>query len=548
MKKIFQNNCLVFLSFLFFGGLLSSVLKYELLWDFANYHYYNPWAFLTGRFNDDPVVAGLNTFLNPLADIPLYLMIKYFNDFPSFIYFMQGLWFGALAFVFFKIVCLFFDEKNEMRKTKIFLVMLIALSGYAVFFQIGTSTNEIMISVLVFIGLWLLLNEIFNLKTYRSKVFFLSGFVIGAAVGLKYTAGIYALALWLTLLFNFRIIDKPIKNILFFCLGGLLGFLVFNGYWLWLLWKEFDNPFFPFFNAYFQSPYAENINYRDMRFIAKDWLHFCLLPFYWMFHLYRAEGEVFVIDWRLGLACICIFIWGIIYLQKKIQGKTITFRKINVFLFGFVFVSYAFWLSLFSIVRYMIVIEMFAAILIVATLYAFLPQKKIYKDYYHVFIVAIVSILLMTPLFSQIWGCRDCDVDGGNFEKFVEVKGVEIPDNSLLLLYNYPTSALAAYFGSMAENIQAINVKQQNYLYTAMKEDYFNENSYWKQLKEKIYAQKYDAQIAFIAAEPDSLLLIDKKNDPFLRKMICRKLENNIYPYYEMCAYPEIMKKILSKK
>lgn len=49
--------------FLVCGGLLSVLLKYEMLWDFANYHYFNPWALLNGRVNEDAAVAGLNAFL-----------------------------------------------------------------------------------------------------------------------------------------------------------------------------------------------------------------------------------------------------------------------------------------------------------------------------------------------------------------------------------------------------------------------------------------------------------------------------------------------------
>ncbi len=64
------------------------------MWDFANYHYYNPWAFLNGRVGYDIAPAGLNTYFNPLMDIPLYLMIQYFNDSPNIIYAFQGLYFG----------------------------------------------------------------------------------------------------------------------------------------------------------------------------------------------------------------------------------------------------------------------------------------------------------------------------------------------------------------------------------------------------------------------------------------------------------------------
>src|SRR5579871_4265526 len=42
-------------------------------WDLRNYHWYNPYAFLTGRLSHDLGVAHLATFYNPLLDIPTYL-------------------------------------------------------------------------------------------------------------------------------------------------------------------------------------------------------------------------------------------------------------------------------------------------------------------------------------------------------------------------------------------------------------------------------------------------------------------------------------------
>src|SRR5579871_6608313 len=41
-------------------------------WDFRNYHWYIPYAFLNGRMGFDVAVAHQATYYNPLLDIPFY--------------------------------------------------------------------------------------------------------------------------------------------------------------------------------------------------------------------------------------------------------------------------------------------------------------------------------------------------------------------------------------------------------------------------------------------------------------------------------------------
>ena len=45
-------------------------------WDLANYHLYNPHALLGGRYGFDIAPAQLQTWHNPMLDVPLYLLMK----------------------------------------------------------------------------------------------------------------------------------------------------------------------------------------------------------------------------------------------------------------------------------------------------------------------------------------------------------------------------------------------------------------------------------------------------------------------------------------
>ena len=46
----------------------------DINWDWRNYHEYNAFALINGRYDWDVAPAGIQTFLNPLAYVPAYLL------------------------------------------------------------------------------------------------------------------------------------------------------------------------------------------------------------------------------------------------------------------------------------------------------------------------------------------------------------------------------------------------------------------------------------------------------------------------------------------
>ncbi|MDB9418606.1 hypothetical protein PN487_18805, partial [Microcystis aeruginosa CS-556/03] len=49
-------------------GIISVILGQDVSWDLRNYHFYNPYMLLTGRFKYDVLPAQIQTFFNPLMD------------------------------------------------------------------------------------------------------------------------------------------------------------------------------------------------------------------------------------------------------------------------------------------------------------------------------------------------------------------------------------------------------------------------------------------------------------------------------------------------
>src|ERR1700748_2524548 len=57
-----------------FWGAFVIVLGKDTSWDFRNYHWYAPYAFLNNRMGIDVVVAHQASYYNPFLDIPFYLL------------------------------------------------------------------------------------------------------------------------------------------------------------------------------------------------------------------------------------------------------------------------------------------------------------------------------------------------------------------------------------------------------------------------------------------------------------------------------------------
>src|SRR5258706_8592967 len=79
------------------AGAASIGARQDANWDLKNYHYYNAYAFLNGRIAWDVAPAQLQSYHNPLLDLPFYWMA---NAWPSAraVAFAMGAWTGIAAF------------------------------------------------------------------------------------------------------------------------------------------------------------------------------------------------------------------------------------------------------------------------------------------------------------------------------------------------------------------------------------------------------------------------------------------------------------------
>lgn len=553
IMKILKSDKFLLFVFLLVGCLVSMFLKREVLWDFANYHYYNAWALVNGRLWEDVALGGYHAFLNPVADLSLYYLIQYFNDFPNLICFLQGIPFGALLFISFLLFRQYFDEKTWKGRFCIFMALLIVSTGFAVNTQIGSSSNEILVSFLALWGFYLLQREVFFAESPRTKIFFCSGLLMGISMGLKLTSVIYCAGIAITLILYLIKSKLSLKNFICFACGGLAGFLLFHGYWMFLLWQKFDNPFFPFANAWFKSDWMPAVNFRDVRFLPQTWYEYLFFPVIWSsgkFHFYD-EMVVTEARWILWfvLGCGYIFYW----FRHKIYHIKISYLPVQqawFFSLCFVLSSYVIWLFLFAIIRYCVVLEVLGALFLVQAVVFLKPKSQKYDVIYFSALNILIFVVLSTPLFSNNWGMRkNTDEhflhekqqifsylnENAKYDQFLFVENLDVPDGSVVMFVGYPNTFVLPSLLKNA-NVKAIgyakktdNMSKNNIL-TGM----FNKGK-WAEGKDKIL-QQYGDPSFFVVSMMGETSLKNLIPDKYWDNLVCRRLKNNVITRLFWCA------------
>src|SRR3981081_1969606 len=253
----------------------------DINWDWRNYHEYSAFALINGRFDQDVAPAGIQTFLNPLAYLPVYLLRHHVG--APFWGMMLGSIHGlnlALIYWFSRLVL-----SGAASGLTLAAAVVIAAFGPMTLSEVGTSFADILTALPVIAGLGLILSA--NAQ-HRTR-YLIAGMLIGGAVGLKLTNMIFFLGAGASLLFAAR----PLMAMSYFAIGGAIGGLGTGGAWAWTLWEQFGNPVFPFYNTIFRSSEAPVAAIADVRFMPVNLWDAAAYPFYWLIGNHRSSEGPF---------------------------------------------------------------------------------------------------------------------------------------------------------------------------------------------------------------------------------------------------------------
>ncbi|MBV9571371.1 MAG: hypothetical protein JO056_09035 [Alphaproteobacteria bacterium] len=366
-----RSRWLAPLEYTFLGVVIFSwavfvvALGKDMSWDFRNYHWYIPYAFLHGRMNFDVAVSHQATYYNPILDIPFYLLARHA---PS--------WFalGALGAVQgANIVPLYFLARTLLRVRH----REIAAGALALFCATGSLTVSLagqtyydnILSLLILGALAIIVcnREVLRDGPVAHALWTsgVAGLAVGAAIGLKLPEGLYAFGFAAALAVLPGTFARRLARLAAGAAGGLAGIGLFAGYWFFKMFHETGNPLFPYYNQYFRSPLALETSYRDTRFVPHRWPKRLLFPILFSMH-WQVANDLPFHDIRVGGA----------YVVGILTAPLAFFRRRDSFvdpvvagaLFAFAGVSYAIWIFAFGIYRYIVALEMLAPILIVGAI------------------------------------------------------------------------------------------------------------------------------------------------------------------------------------
>jgi hypothetical protein len=199
----------------------------------------------------------------------------------------------------------------------------------------------------------------------NASVAALGGVFLGAAVGLKLPEAPFALGFAAALAVLPGSAKNRMARLVGAFAGGLLGFSVFEGFWMLEMLRLTGNPIFPYFNQYFHSPLALAAPYRDLRFLPRSLEHQLLFPLLFSID-WRVADDLPFRDIRVGVAYVLVIVTIPLWLVARRKDNSLIVPEVAGALFAFAALSYGMWLRVFAIYRYIVILEMLSPLLIAA--------------------------------------------------------------------------------------------------------------------------------------------------------------------------------------
>jgi hypothetical protein len=289
------------------------------------------------------------------------------------------------------------------------------------------------------------------------RAYALSGLLLGMAAGLKMTSFVYALGMGVTLVVLWPALRMNVPRFLWFAAGGVAGFLATGGYWSWLLWSRYGNPTFPYWNRQFRSPWAEPSSYRDIRFLPQSFEDALSYPFQWFVGLHPSSEGPFR-DARYAFLSVLIPLVAAVLLgqwlarrwmrsEPEADARRLADGPHLWFLLTFFVVSYATWMKVFSIQRYLLPLGLLTGLLLLLTLDRLMPDR-----------VSKLSAFVLLAVFSVSWmrlEAQDWRVPYGDSWFGVELSAeIQAPGTLIIMLGEGPMGYLVPYLPESARVIR----------------------------------------------------------------------------------------------
>ena len=399
---------------------LNYVFGKEMASDLLQYHFYSGFSALNDRFEQDYFAAGLQSYFNPYAYVPFYVLVK--SGLPAL---AVG---SALAVIHSAVLWLTYELAcrvcpSEDRKERFLFGLcatVLAFMNPILLQQIGASFADITTTGLV-LGGWLLLVQ--AVRYPRTMPVVVGAILLGIATALKPTNGIHALAGLILVAFVPLPFLGRLRSLFYF--GAALGasFVVTAAPWSYRLVGMFGNPVFPLLNNVFKSPGIATASAKAYRFIPDSLTDALLRPFAMSGTGSMIHEELSSPDIRYVLLLLVFLIFVIARIWQSVRRASIpapappsesATRALAALGCGFT-ADWIVWLSGSGNSRYFIPMACIAAVLAVALLFRLLANHTLGRNgiLLALFVAQGTQLMLGTDYrWNQAaWGGRWFDVE-----------------------------------------------------------------------------------------------------------------------------------------
>ena len=330
------------------------------------------------------------TYHNPLADLPFWFLNHAIAS-PRVTAFLMAAPAGVAWFAFLAMLPALFPA-GPGRAVWIAGAFAIGITGSMGLSVIGSTMNEWPSAMLLVAAMAMVVVPLATGRSISFARIALAGALTGSAMGIKLTYGVFALAF--VVAFASWNVRARWREIAVACAGAAAGFLLAYGFWGWTLWREFDNPFFPYFNHVFRSPWWEPIALFDRNFGPKDALQALAFPLFFARES-PLVSEVAFRDWRLAALFVLAIACAVRWIASGRKPVAPAWR----FLIVFATVAYVAWLKIFAIYRYLVPLEVVSGALIAGALLYLVPGTNARRA-----AIVIAALALIGTTRTASWG------------------------------------------------------------------------------------------------------------------------------------------------
>ncbi len=348
-------------------GLLSVWLGADSNWDLFNYHLYNPFAFLHGKLATDLAPAGVQSYFNPLLDLPYYLMLIHWPG--PLAGFVMGLLHGLNFLLVLAICRAVLQGLPEQDRDRVPLLLAIAGVLTANFLsELGNSMGDDMTSLFELGALCLLLREwdvVIGATRRGLLLACIAGLLAGLGAGLKLTNVIYLAAFSAGFLVLPLAWPARLRLAVLFGIGAVIGLAVTGGFWFLQMWQSFGDPLFPMYTSVFPNPLVHPIGAADASWRPKGVLEYVFWPFVFGLDA-RRVGQLPLRQIIWPIVYVLFFWWAIKVILRR-RGRVIAAEALSTrerYLLACIGFGYLVWMLLFSIYRYLVPIELLTPLLV----------------------------------------------------------------------------------------------------------------------------------------------------------------------------------------